>query len=374
MAGGPGTQRSVTLRFLAAPMDANASGRVGGGKMLEWIDKAGYAAAVGWAGTYCVTLYVGNIHFTRPVQVGHLVEVEARVVYTGRTSLQVVCTVSSGDPRQGDLRVNTVCLLAFVAMGDDGKPTPVPTFVPEDAWEVAQNTRAKALNVVRKEIEAELARQRYSEHTASCRETLRFLAAPTDVNWGGKVHGGYVMHWISSTAKLVAERWHQGEARATFAGGVRFYRPMFIGDLVEVEARLILTRARSCTSRCMCAPATRAAPSRCPRRPTARWSTRPWTPAAPPRTCGPGGPACPRTSGSRTMRAPSSRSAASCCAPTRPERPRAAQEVCRTRTPAPVSWAFTVLRLPGSTAAVRSTSTVVSKPDRAASIAVARTQ
>ena len=80
------------------------------------------------------------------------VEVEARVVYTGRTSLQVVCTVSSGDPRQGDLRVNTVCLLAFVAMGDDGKPTPVPTFVPEDAWEVAQNTRAKALNVVRKEI------------------------------------------------------------------------------------------------------------------------------------------------------------------------------------------------------------------------------
>lgn len=241
MAGGPGTQRSVTLRFLAAPMDANASGRVGGGKMLEWIDKAGYAAAVGWAGTYCVTLYVGNIHFARPVQVGHLVEVEARVVYTGRTSLQVVCTVSSGDPRQGDLRVNTVCLLAFVAMGDDGKPTPVPTFVPEDAWEVAQNTRAKALNVVRKEIEAELARQRYSEHTASCRETLRFLAAPTDVNWGGKVHGGYVMHWISSTAKLVAERWHQGEARATFAGGVRFYRPMFIGDLVEVEARLILT-------------------------------------------------------------------------------------------------------------------------------------
>ena len=64
---------------------------------------------------------------------------------------------------------------------------------------------------------------------------------PPYVNYGGKVHGGYVMHWISSTAKLVAERWHQGEARATFAGGVRFYRPMFIGDLVEVEARLILT-------------------------------------------------------------------------------------------------------------------------------------
>ena len=37
------------------------------------------------------------------------------------------------------------------------------------------------------------------------------------------------MHWIMTAGKLVTERWFPGHARATYAGGFRFYRPMFIG-------------------------------------------------------------------------------------------------------------------------------------------------
>ena len=236
----PGTQRGVTLRFLAEPMDANVRGLMSAGKVLEWIDKAGYAAAVGWAGTYAVTGYVGNIHFTRPIHVGDLVVVQARVVLTGRTSLQVVCTVSSGDPRSSARVLNTQCVLQFVAM-EDGKPVPVPPFEPRDEWERGQHDRALEINVARRAIEEEMGGQEYDVETGSCRETLRFLAAPTDVNWGGKVHGGYVMNWIDQAAQVVAERWHAGPVASVFAGGVRFYRPMFIGDLVEVDARLIYT-------------------------------------------------------------------------------------------------------------------------------------
>ena len=236
----PGTQRGVTLRFLAEPMDANVRGLMSAGKVLEWIDKAGYAAAVGWAGTYAVTGYVGNIHFTRPIHVGDLVVVQARVVLTGRTSLQVVCTVSSGDPRSSARVLNTQCVLQFVAM-EDGKPVPVPPFEPRDEWERGQHDRALEINVARRAIEEEMGGQEYDVETGSCRETLRFLAAPTDVNWGGKVHGGYVMNWIDQAAQVVAERWHAGPVASVFAGGVRFYRPMYIGDLVEVDARLIYT-------------------------------------------------------------------------------------------------------------------------------------
>lgn len=234
-------QRRVTLRFLAAPTDANINGRIDGGKALEWIDKAGYACAVAWAGTYCVTSYVGNVHFDRPVQVGELVEVDARIVYVGRTSLQVVCTVSSGDVRAESLTLTTQCLLQFVAMGADGRPVEVPHWEPEDDWERAENERALQIAEVRRRIDAEIAAQSFSEHTEACRERLRFLAAPSDVNWGGKVHGGYVMHWIDEAARVVAERWHGGRAVAVYAGGVRFYRPLRIGDLIEVDARLILT-------------------------------------------------------------------------------------------------------------------------------------
>ena len=240
----PGTQRGVTLRFLAEPMDANVRGFVDGGKVLEWIDKAGYAAAVGWAGTYAVTGYVGNIHFIHPVRSTDLVVVQARIVYTGRTSMQIVCTVSSGDPRSDESTLNTQCILQFVAMEDD-KPVPVAPFEPRDDWEREQHDRAVELNGARRAIEEAMAEQTFEGESEACRETLRFLADPTDVNWGGKVHGGYVMAWIDNAAQIVAERWGGGPAALVFAGGVRFYRPMFIGDLVEVEARLLLTGTTS---------------------------------------------------------------------------------------------------------------------------------
>lgn len=230
---------------MAAPMDANVRGRVGAGRMLEWIDKSAYACAAGWSGHYCVTAYVGNIRFTRPVDVGHIVEVQSRVVYTGRTSMHIVATVSSGDPRDGKLTVNTQCLLIFVAVDEDRKPTPVPAFEPHDEWERDQQQRAVELMGVRKQIDADIVKQQYTNATESCRETLRFLAAPTTVNWGGNVHGGVVMEWIDEAADLVAERWSQGEAVAVYAGGVRFHQPLHIGDLVEVHARLIHTGTSS---------------------------------------------------------------------------------------------------------------------------------
>lgn len=84
--------RSITLRFLAAPTEvATLGGAVQGGRILEWIDKAAYACAVGWSGSYCVTAYVGNIKFTRSIESGHLVEVEARLVHTGARA----CTSSA---------------------------------------------------------------------------------------------------------------------------------------------------------------------------------------------------------------------------------------------------------------------------------------
>ena len=120
----------ITLRFLAAPTDAGQSGSVSAGRVLEWIDKAGYAAAAGWSGTYAVTAYVGNVRFTRPVEVGELVEVTARVVHTGRSSMHITVDVASGQPRTREMAPATRCLIIFVAVDEQGRSTPVPPFVP----------------------------------------------------------------------------------------------------------------------------------------------------------------------------------------------------------------------------------------------------
>jgi 4-hydroxybenzoyl-CoA thioesterase len=238
----PHPPAEITLRFLAAPTDAGHSGSVSAGRVLEWIDKAGYAAAAGWSGTYCVTAYVGNVRFTRPVEVGDLVEVTARVVHTGRSSMHISVDVASGGPRTRSLEPATRCLIVFVAVDDAGRSTPVPELVPRTTADELARAWALRRADVRAEVEAAMAGQVYSDAGTAPRVTLRFLAAPTDVNWGGKVHGGIVMRWIDEAAHVLATQWTGSAANvAIFTGGVRFYRPLRIGHLVEVEARLLHT-------------------------------------------------------------------------------------------------------------------------------------
>ena len=68
--------------------------------------------------------------------------------------------------------------------------------------------------------------------------TMRFLAEPTDVNFGGKVHGGAVMKWIDQAAYAAAVGWC-----GTYA--IRFMAPVHIGDLVAVHAQLVRTGTTS---------------------------------------------------------------------------------------------------------------------------------
>ena len=46
--------------------------------------------------------------------------------------------------------------------------------------------------------------------------TTRFLAAPTDINWGGKAHGGRVMGWMDDAAYLCAAGW-SGRPRSSIS-------------------------------------------------------------------------------------------------------------------------------------------------------------
>lgn len=75
--------------------------------------------------------------------------------------------------------------------------------------------------------------------------TLRFLAEPADVNFGGKVHGGAVMKWIDLAAYACAAGWSGCYCITAYAGGIRFLRPIVVGSLVEVRATIIYTGSSS---------------------------------------------------------------------------------------------------------------------------------
>ena len=75
--------------------------------------------------------------------------------------------------------------------------------------------------------------------------TFRFLAQPTDVNFGGKVHGGMVMKWIDQAGYACAVGWSGAYCVTASVSGIQFVAPILISDLVSVRAHLIHTGTSS---------------------------------------------------------------------------------------------------------------------------------
>ena len=137
-------QRTLQLKFLAEPSNVNFGGKVHGGSVMKWIDQAGYAAAVGWSGRYCVTVAVGGIRFLAPVRIGDLVSVTATIARTGTSSMQISVDVRARDPMGGEERLCTHCIIVFVALdGVEGKTVEVPKWLPESEDDRAMGVEAE---------------------------------------------------------------------------------------------------------------------------------------------------------------------------------------------------------------------------------------
>lgn len=158
-----GHQKELTLRFLAQPRDVNYGGKVFGGTVMGWIDQGAYALAAGWCGGYAVTAYVGGIRFEAPIAIGHMVEVHARMLHTGHSSMHIGVDVRARDPRDdaGQARRCCHCIVVFVAVDAQGRPQPVPAHTPANDQERELSAYAQRFMELRAGIDA--ARREYLE-------------------------------------------------------------------------------------------------------------------------------------------------------------------------------------------------------------------
>ena len=92
------------------------------------MDKAAFVAASRYARTEVVTASSERIDFKAPVHHGNLVELSANVVATGRTSMTVDVDLVAEDLLSGERRLCAHGRFVMVALGEDGKPTVVPSF------------------------------------------------------------------------------------------------------------------------------------------------------------------------------------------------------------------------------------------------------
>ena len=124
-------QESIVL-----PGDTNAHDTMFGGLLMKRIDEAAAISARRHACSSVVTASNDGVHFHRPIQNNDIVILESYVCSVGRTSMEIFVKIMTENnsldrPRQ----IAAVSFLTFVALDEQGKPTEVPTVIPESVEE-----------------------------------------------------------------------------------------------------------------------------------------------------------------------------------------------------------------------------------------------
>ena len=116
----------LTTRTMTMPADTNPAGDIFGGWVLSQMDIAGAICAGQRAQSRVVTVALKSMSFIRPVQVGDVLCVYTEITSVGRTSLTVHVEAWVRRDRIGAREIVTSGEFKFVALDDQGKPTPVP--------------------------------------------------------------------------------------------------------------------------------------------------------------------------------------------------------------------------------------------------------
>ena len=69
--------------------------------------------------------------------------------------------------------------------------------------------------------------------------TLQAVAMPWDANVGGDIFGGWLMSQMNLGASVVARQRSMGRTATVACDAMQFHRPVMIGDLVSIHARLV---------------------------------------------------------------------------------------------------------------------------------------
>ena len=138
------SESRVTLTQVMNVTDANVLGNVHGGLLMKVSDEAGGIAAARHACRPAVTVTVDSMTFHSPVHIGNLVTFSAEVSWVGRTSIETRVLVTAENVLTGEVTHTNSAYFVYVALGEDGNPTPVPPLICETDEERARYARGEA--------------------------------------------------------------------------------------------------------------------------------------------------------------------------------------------------------------------------------------
>ncbi|MFT6143743.1 MAG: acyl-CoA hydrolase [Myxococcota bacterium] len=124
------SETRTEMTWLVLPQHTNNVGGVFGGQVMAWIDVCAAVSAQRFTRKVVVTAAMDNLSFKVAAKDGEVMVLQGQVNFAGRTSMEVGVRVESENPLTGERVHTSTAYLTFVALGDDGRPTQVPTLEP----------------------------------------------------------------------------------------------------------------------------------------------------------------------------------------------------------------------------------------------------
>lgn len=128
------------------PNQTNGFGTIFGGAAMAMMDKAAAVAALRFCRMPVVTAATEQLTFRSPIHQSEIVELQAKVIHTGTTSLIVRVYMYGEHPLTGERRLCTTGYFNMVAVDMSGRPQSVPELLTSSAeehgeWAVGESIR-----------------------------------------------------------------------------------------------------------------------------------------------------------------------------------------------------------------------------------------
>jgi acyl-coenzyme A thioesterase 7 len=279
------TSQPVVARLLL-PDDANLSGNVHGGTILQLMEQAGMIAASRYFNKprpdqeetpdyqgqqYAGLARIETMSFHQPVFVGEIASLSAQIVFTSEKSVLIKVIVSAENAFKSTKRItNTGSLwyLSFVPQGEREplKVVSIPQILPsqDDERALKEYNQAKSSYEARKnegdiktlpclEIDGCLCPKcRLNFQPASpskipseSQQILSQMVLPGDCGTSKIAFGGFVMKLMDTAAGCCAYRHARSNVVTVSISSMDFVSMIHLGDVVTIDAKLSFCSAKS---------------------------------------------------------------------------------------------------------------------------------
>jgi acyl-CoA hydrolase len=152
----PGTPNSIELVREIFPEDVVIGDIADAGAVMEYLDGLGGVVCRRFSRRVAVTVAIDAVDFFAPLRIGDMMHIYAALNWVGRSSMEVGMKVVGENPLRGEAWHTCTAYFTYVAIGDDGKPTAAPAYIPETEEAKRRFREAEQRQAMRKALAADI--------------------------------------------------------------------------------------------------------------------------------------------------------------------------------------------------------------------------